>query len=375
MKKIKTYALSFLLALFALPAFADDDLISEIIRLDEARRAETQTLHVEYDSVAKFSNGKSIESLGNVWEQLGEDKYRFRRKMQDSTYMRTFLDAMYNKDELIDVISDVAVDASVKYELIVPLDAFPVEEPLDLCKYRDYERDGYEGRIVKNPTDPWYTMWYPFIALHFPGCDRKVSPKDLVAKELFASYTPKRVEKIKNEAGDDVVQVEFDEENTDPMWPSLAHWTMTVDYNLSKGGLISKYTSVTVSIYDSFPPCCSEITVTKFAEVRPGYWYPQERQGLHYNDDRNKAFVSTTTITNFTLNEPSSAQLGDVTFPAGLIVYETDKQTDKTTYHIWGEDGPERTFTSGKELNKYLRDNILKHGSFWRKVTLLLDTP
>ena len=39
MKKIKTYALSLLLALYALPTFADDALISEIIRLDEARRA------------------------------------------------------------------------------------------------------------------------------------------------------------------------------------------------------------------------------------------------------------------------------------------------------------------------------------------------
>ena len=63
MRTINTCLLSLFIALFALPAFADDALIAELIRLDEARRAETQTLHIEYDVVRTYGKFSKLPAF------------------------------------------------------------------------------------------------------------------------------------------------------------------------------------------------------------------------------------------------------------------------------------------------------------------------
>lgn len=44
-----------------MPVLADDALLSEIIRLDEERRAEIKTLHIEYDFSEQLGDGSSYK--------------------------------------------------------------------------------------------------------------------------------------------------------------------------------------------------------------------------------------------------------------------------------------------------------------------------
>ena len=85
MKNFKISVLFLFLTIFSLPVLADDALLSEIIRLDEERRAEIKTLHIEYDFSEQLGDGSSykFEARGQVWEQLGKDKYRFRVRVAD----------------------------------------------------------------------------------------------------------------------------------------------------------------------------------------------------------------------------------------------------------------------------------------------------
>jgi hypothetical protein len=363
MRTINTCLLSLFIALFALPTFADDALIAELIRLDEARRDETQTLHIEYDVVRTYANmpNKQYKAPGNVWEKNGKDKFRYRQ------YVPCDLDA---GDLMLD---DVSVDTSARYELRLPAKAFPVEEPLDLCKRRDYEEEGYYARILKNPPDVWFVTPCPFLTPPVPESNVRSS-----YRELFEKNPPTRVEKIQNDDGDEIVQVDLSGTGETTVMSGAKtltyRWSATIDFNLSKGGLVSKYSSLDSLDDDTRLVERVEGIVTKFEEIRPGYWYQQELQTSTYRDDQKDPLrVSTYTITNFTLNEKSANQLDDVQFPAGLIVFEIDDQTNQETYHIWGEDGPEHTFPEGEGLHEHIRAHVAKHGTLWQKVKNFLE--
>ena len=347
MRTTKTCLLSLLLALFALPAFADDALISEIIRLDEERRAQVKRLHVEYDVVQKVGDKTLYEFRGNIWEKNGKDKCRYRIKRQYYGF-----DEDENKARIL--VLDVSADSSVKYVFRAPPEGFPIKAAPSLSnskEYMNYVIQGYEARIVKNPTYIWPESDHPFITLDLPSIEY-TSPSTSY-KDLFEKAAPKRVEKIKNEAGDDVVQVEFvGEKGENTSWDG---WTVTIDFNLSKGGLFSKKTSSFIYADDAYPTSRGETIVTKFEECRKGHWYPQEVQTSRYDGEDKLISRKTTTITEFTLNKKSKNQLGPVQFPENSLVEETDanKITQRTT-HIWGKKKSHKHFTDDRELAKYM---------------------
>jgi len=61
MKNLKISVLFLFLTIFSLPVLADDAMLSELIRLDEKRRAEIKTLHVEYNFFEQITSGGSIK--------------------------------------------------------------------------------------------------------------------------------------------------------------------------------------------------------------------------------------------------------------------------------------------------------------------------
>jgi hypothetical protein len=346
MKNFKISVLFLFLTIFSLPVLADDALLSEIIRLDEERRAEVKTLHIEYDYTEQAGDGSKYryEALGQVWEQLGNDKYRFRLRIREASA----------GDDLIIVMKDAAVDSSAMYELKVPYEAFPVKEPLELCKFTEYRMQRYSGRITKNPRDVWGKVTHPFLTL--PISDADVSDS---YKELFEKHPPTRVEKIQNDAGDEVVQVELSGEDgylsADGVTMRTYRWTITIDFNLSKGGLLSKY--FYVCTYDGpYPTLYVEGLVTRFGESPSGsgHWYPQEYQRDMYKDTSDR-ISSAYTITEFTLNKKSENQLGPVQFPEGIIVEENDESEEgKWVTHIWGENKSKKKFDDEDEFYEYL---------------------
>ena len=339
-----------------MPVLADDALLSEIIRLDEERRAEIKTLHVEYNFFEQIGDGSSykFEARGQVWEQLGKDKYRFRVRVADTAAADGRL-----RSDMPAFMRDVSVDSSVRYELKVPYEAFPVTKPLELCKITEYQKQRYSGSITKSPDNVWQAMIHPFFALPIEDFDARGSFRALLEK-----HPPTRVEKIQDDAGDEIVQVELsgtvesvtiDEKGEKSTMTSP--WSMTVDFNLSKGGLVSKYLCVRTPPDDSsYSPEYFEGAVARFEESQPGsgHWYPQEYRKDYYQDPAKK-WTSTYSITNFTLNKKSENQLGPVQFPEGMIVYETDESEEgKWVIHIWGKNKSKKKFTDGDEFYEYL---------------------
>ncbi|MDD3590194.1 MAG: hypothetical protein PHO46_07970 [Thermoguttaceae bacterium] len=362
MKNLKISVLFLFLTIFSLPVLADDAMLSELIRLDEKRRAEIKTLHVEYNFFEQITSGGSIknkyEAYGQVWEQLGNDKYRFRVRHRESP-----TEDEIRRGEQITVIRDFAVDSSVRYELKVPYEAFPVKEPLELCKLTEYAKQRYSGRIIKNPSDVWQGTAPPFLTLPI----RDFGTRDSY-RELFEKYTPTRVERRQNDAGDEILQADLsgeDEYTGQNGEMKTSRWSITIDFNLSKGGLVSMYSYVHTYDDGSFPTLYNEAVVTRFGESQPGsgHWYPQEYQKELYTDPAKStdSLSFTRTITNYTLNKKSENQLGPVQFPEGMIVLELDdSEPDKTVTHIWGKNKSEKQFTDEDEFHEYLA----KHCSF-----------
>ena len=68
MKKLTISLFPLFLINFSLSVVANDALLSEIIRLDEERRAEIKTLHIEYDFSEQLGDGSSykFEARGQV---------------------------------------------------------------------------------------------------------------------------------------------------------------------------------------------------------------------------------------------------------------------------------------------------------------------
>ena len=343
MKKIKISVLFLFLIIFSLPVLADDALLSELIRLDEERRAEIKTLHIEYNILEYVREKCSFEAYGQVWEQLGKDDFRFRIRFREGR----------SGDDLVIMVKDVSVNSSVKYVLEVPNEAFPVEEPLELCKFMEYRMQGYDGMIVKNPSDVWRAMPCPLYTIPVSGIGPPFS-----YRQVFEKYPPTRVEKIQNDAGDEVVQLELSGAEEGLFIDRLVtvRWTLTIDFDLSKGGLVSKYIRVDVPDDSAVPTVSYEGLVTKFGQTQSGHWYYQEFQDDIYNghNDPAKKLRTTITITDYTLNEKSENQLGPVRFPEGLIVYEDDSKTGKEAVHIWGKNKSEKKFADEIELSEYL---------------------
>lgn len=354
MRNLRTYSFSLFLVISAFPVFADDALISELIRLDESRRAEVETLHIEYDLAEHSPSESSYELLGNVWEQNGEDTFRFRNHIKDFPY------DYKSGDNVRDMIVDVAIDSSKKYELRVPYEAFPPDEPLILCEHSDYNKQGYFGRITYNPGNLWEQMLHPFFILPIPGVNVRTT-----YRELFEKSVPKRVEKIESEVGDVLVQVEFSGEETDDDLMTN-RWSTTIDFNLSKGGLVSKYFFTNIRDGSDLPVHCEGI-VNRFEESHPGHWYPQKMQQLAYTNDSAQARVTTITINKFVVNKKSEEDLDPVQFPAGLVVYETDTKTNQTVYHIWGKNKSEKKFADRVKFLEYVDERCFFAGDTLRE--------
>jgi hypothetical protein len=348
MRTTKTCLLSVLLALFALPAFADDALIAELIRLDETRRAETKTLHVEYDVATQIGDAISFEAPGNVWEQHGENKYRFSCRSQAPS------EDPRRKGERLDLMVEGSFDGSDRHVLKVPREAYPVEGAIDPSCYYD---ERYGGAIERNASkilDDAYNPFLPLYVVVFPLNKPSVFPS---YKGIFESNAPKRVEKFQNEDGDEIVQVEFEaKEARSSLWKE---WALTIDFNLSKGGLISKYSHTWASESAAGRVGKIETSVIRFEESQPGKWYPQTLQVACDEGDPAKNTVTTTSISKFSVNDESALQLSDARFPRGLIVQETDAATDNIKYHVWGDDKPKRTFTQPSDVYDYL-DNAIR---------------
>ena len=348
MKNFKISVLFLFLTIFSLPVLADDALLSELIRLDEERRAEIKTLHIEYNIFEYAGEKCKYEAYGQVWEQLGKDNFRSRLRFRKGR----------SGDDLVIVMKDVSVNSSVKYDLEVPYEAFPVKEPLELCKFMEYRIQGYVGRITKNTTNVWRALPNPIYKIPAPDIDGRFSYRD-----VFEKYVPTRVEKIQNDAGDEVVQLELSGAEEGLFIDRLVtvRWTLTIDFDLSKGGLVSKYIRVDVPDDSAVPTVYYEGLVTKFGQTQSGHWYYQEFQNDIYNSLNGpaKRLRTTRTITDYTLNEKSENQLGPVQFPEGLIVYENDQskdrsEADKLVIHIWGKNKSKKRFTDEDELYEYL---------------------
>ena len=355
MKKLTISLFPLFLINFSLSVVANDALLSEIIRLDEERRAEIKTLHIEYDFSEQLGDGSSykFEARGQVWEQLGKGKYRFRVRVIDPAAADGRL-----RSDMPAFMRDVSVDSSVRYELKVPYEAFPVTKPLELCKITEYQKQRYSASITKSPDNVWQTMIHPFFTLPIIDFDERDSFRALLEK-----HTPNRVEKIQDDVGDEIVQVELSgmiesviiDEKVEKS-TMTSPWSMTVDFNLSKGGLVSKYLCVRTPGDSSYSPEYHEGAVARFEESQPGsgHWYPQEYRKDYYQDPAKK-WTSTYSITNFTLNKKSENQLGPVQFPEGMIVYETDvSEEGKWVIHIWGKNKSKKKFTDGDEFYEYL---------------------
>ena len=350
MRSLTISIIGALLALFALPTFADDALIAELIRLDETRRAETKTLHVEFDVATQIGDAMSFEAPGNVWEQHGENKYRFRCRSQAPS------EDPRRKGELLDYMVEGSFDGSDKYLLVVPYEEYPVEGPLDPNCYHDVLRN--RGSILRN-TKMLNYGGNPFLGTHDASPPSAEYSVFYSYKEFFESYAPKRVEKLQNEDGDEIVQVEF--EAKEERWSLWKEWALTIDFNLSKGGLLSKYShSWAPKLPSELSPDFTgkiEITVNRFEESASGRWYPQETQVVcDQGDPAGNVFI-TSSINKYSVNDESALQLGDARFPPGLIVREEDtKKPQKTKYHIWGDGKPAKTFTSSEGLRAYLEN-------------------
>jgi hypothetical protein len=102
----------------------------------------------------------------------------------------------------------------------------------------------------------------------------------------------------------------------------------------------------------------SQVDVLDYEEVEPGLFIPVR---IRISIPDQPGTLRELRVKNLKVNQPVPADALTLRFPQGMKVQDTRKNVA----HIWGVDGPERTFATEAELVRYEQAILSKRSSPW----------
>ena len=334
---------------------AENDLLDQIIKLDEQRRAQMKTCRFEFDIYHRVGAQNAYDMIGNSWE-------RENGKLRYLTHEKLFPEGYQLGDPVEDMVSDVYVDGDRMYEFRAPEGKYPVTDALDPCNLYVYKEEGFASSITRRSKERDFDTKYPLPVLPIPGFD-----KDVPLREIFNQNPPAKITEQTSESGDRIVHCELSGDIPDNVPNVFKSWDLTVDFNLSKGGAIIGYAGTWYLEDKTQNPSHMSCAVSKLQEYGNGVWLPQEFETSGYGQDKENASVFRTVFTSVSLNEKFPTPIDDFDFPKGAVVYEWDPNTDKMTFHLWGQSKPEKTWESQVDFLKELESYCFPDGAPYKR--------
>ena len=248
--------------------------------------------------------------------------------------------------------SDCYYDGEKTYELVVPLERYPLEK-VSLEDYYELRRAG-----VRATLSDQYQHWRFWSLCPIHRYFSVPSEEELLTLPQLLSKYDATVEIRKSSRGDREANIKVNSPETEDHLARIKSWTLYLSLNLSRGGALSRLQSSYVLNNETQDTIITEYDASNFKEARRGLWVPSSIVTSMHGVGTRNATVKTTIRTAKISDRPDpSPGFSSFKFPENLVVTESvgvdASGKPNRIFHVWGDGKPTLTFQSEDEFKEF----------------------